>query len=166
MMPDSWLDWLTGGIATTILAVIGLWWKIRHEREQTRTEAKDVAMTAAESAVKVVQQAMTTQGTQMEDMRRVMTEQSTRLADQDERITDLTKRVTTIDQSHQVALRHIAEREGFAIRHWPKRPQDLPAIPALIIADVVAVDPSLDKLRRAGHRPRDSDEEVEDPAEE
>jgi len=153
MIPLTWGEWLTGGIVTTILAVIGLWWKIRSERDGNRCEAKIVAIEASEKAVGVVQDAMNTQALQI-------TQLTKQVVDQGGQITDLTIRVTTLDQSHQVALRHISEREGWALAHWADRPQDLPPIPSIIVADVIAVDSSL-RSRYRVPRPDSPDEDTD-----
>lgn len=136
MFPDTFAEWVTGGVVTTMIAVVGLLWKIRQERKSSVEQAKIVAVEASSQAVGVVKEAMATQKTQVESLTTTVTNQGTQIA-------DLTKRVTTLDQSHQVALRHIADREGWARRRWPNRPVDLPDIPAALISDVISANPEI-----------------------
>lgn len=156
MTLPAWVEWLTGGLLASILAVVGLFWKIRHERDENLQKAKVAAVEAAESAVKVVKEAMDTQAEQITrltqqvtDKGQQITQLTQQVTDQGGQITDLTTKVSTLDRSHQVAIRHIAEREGWALDHWEDRPQSLPAIPSMIVADVIAINPSLQRRYRA-----------------
>jgi len=65
-----------------------------------------------------------------------------RISTQDTQIATLSQRLQSLDERHDLAITHIAEREAWTGRRWPQRPATLPAIPVVLISDVAA-DPSL-----------------------
>lgn len=129
MLPDTMEEWVGSGIVTLVIAIITLLWKIKQESHQAVEEAKKVAIDASASAVGVVQAAMVTQDKQVSQL--------------NDRVNDLNVRVTSLDHSNRIAIRHIADREVFAINEWADRPTGLPAIPAEIIKDVIEHRPSI-----------------------
>lgn len=136
MLPDTPEEWIGSGIVTMFIAVVSLLWKIKHERTQAVEQAKKAAVDASASALGVVQAAMVTQGEQV-------TQLSQRVTEQDKQITNLNVRMTTLDQSHKIAISHIADREEFALKQWKDRPTGLPNIPKVLIQDVIDHNPDI-----------------------
>lgn len=129
MLPDTTEEWIGSGIVTLAIAIITLLWKIKHESQQAVEQAKKAAVDASASAVGVVQAAMATQDKQVSQL--------------NDRVNDLNIRVTALDHSNRIAIRHIADREAFAINEWSDRPTGLPPIPAEIIKEVIEQRPSI-----------------------
>lgn len=121
-----------GGLITAVVALGGLLWRIRSETESKRDDARRVATEASTAAVG--------------NLKAALDSQSSRLDSQDVHIADLTTRLTEVDGRHTTAVRHIAERERYAVITWidpADRPAGLPFVPTPIVSDLVLVDPGL-----------------------
>ncbi|MEJ6019888.1 hypothetical protein [Corynebacterium sp. H113] len=153
MGPQTVGELLTGGALTSLLAIIGLWVKVRKDSKDAKTAAVDTAVEASRGAVDVMSEAMEVQKLRLDELSQRMTVQDTTIADMSVRLTDVTRR-------HQAAVEHIAHREAWTRKQWPNRPKDLESVPLVIVAEVQAVDPTLrllDELTMAGE-----DEEIPD----
>lgn len=163
---------LIGGIAglvTAIGGIITLFRKINQDKADTNQKIaqgkRESRQIAAQESAKAIQSIASVN----EELRAHMAEQSARITDQGKQLSDLTTRFTDVSRRHDVAVRHIAERERSIMMHWAGRPESVPPVPVMIIPDVMTADPTLKIVEhtRPQKKPPDDDDvtRIRDPTE-